>query len=271
MIVHCPHCGAEITIADNGGIFPERTRCRTCLRMFRTRDLMGSDYHPQADAARENPPHEPAFDEGAAASDADSPALDADDGDAPRTTRERISLRVTAEDVPHALRRDLQRDAPSRQSPWTTAALTIGSLLLIALLGVQFIYHERDRLARYPQLGPLVTKLCKSLGCTIRSQRTPEAFRLVERSVHSHPRFGDALIVSGTVVNDSLYPQPMPVIELRFMDVNEQLLAARRFTAEHYLPDHAPDVLVAPGERISLYMEILDPGPRAIAYEFAFL
>ncbi|MNJ75600.1 hypothetical protein D3C77_727210 [compost metagenome] len=47
--------------------------------------------------------------------------------------------------------------------------------------------------------------------------------------VRSHPDFNGALIVDAIIYNRAPFSQPFPLLELRFADLNGQLIASRRF------------------------------------------
>jgi len=163
--------------------------------------------------------------------------------------------------------------AAPRQPPLReTSALALTGLLLIALLLLQFIYHERDLLVRFPQTLTVIERVCAYLPCTPASARAPDQFHLVARGVRDHPEVAGALEITGTFSNGADFPQEYPVVELRFTDINGQPVAIRRFAPEEYLTGIASGAgMVVPGANVAMMIEILDPGPRAVAYEFSFL
>jgi predicted Zn finger-like uncharacterized protein len=177
--------------------------------------------------------------------------------------------------VPWVIQDEVNAAPPVRSLRHLAGTFSLGvlSLLLIGLLGGQVVYHERDRLAAYPELAPLLQWMCGHMDCTLPPRRVPEAFRLSSRNIYSHPNAAGALMIQATLVNQAGFAQPHPLVELSFRDLQGQLLAVRRFTPGEYLPHdaHPEDGSVAPGESVHLSLEIEDPGPHAVAYEFRFL
>lgn len=177
--------------------------------------------------------------------------------------------------VPWAIQDEVNSPPPVRGLRHLAGTFSLGvlSLLLIGLLAGQVIYHERDRLAAYPELAPLLQWMCGHMDCTLPPRRVPEAFRLSSRNIYSHPNSAGALMIQATLVNQAGFAQPHPLVELSFRDLQGQLLAVRRFTPGEYLQRdaHGEDGAVAPGGSVHLSLEIEDPGPRAVAYEFRFL
>jgi predicted Zn finger-like uncharacterized protein len=177
--------------------------------------------------------------------------------------------------VPWAIQDEVNSPPPVRGLRHLAGTFSLGvlSLLLIGLLAGQVVYHERDRLAAYPELAPLLQWMCRHMDCALPPQRVPEAFRLSSRNIYSHPNTAGALMIQATLVNQAGFAQPHPLVELSFRDLQGQLLAVRRFTPGEYLQRdaHGEDGAVAPGGSVHLSLEIEDPGPRAVAYEFRFL
>jgi predicted Zn finger-like uncharacterized protein len=175
--------------------------------------------------------------------------------------------------VPLLVIRDEVASAAAQHTPrflLSTLSMGVLSLLLIALLAGQVIYHERNRLAAYPEASPLLQWMCNRLDCDLPVRRDPDAFRLSSRNIYSHPNASGALMVQATLANQADFAQPHPLVELSFRDLQGELLAVRRFAPEEYLQRGEQTHQVEPGDQIHLHLEIEDPGPRAVAYEFRF-
>ncbi|MCY1412720.1 hypothetical protein D9M71_281350 [compost metagenome] len=90
--------------------------------------------------------------------------------------------------------------------------------------------------------------------------------------VRSHPDFTGALIVDAIIYNRANFSQPFPLLELRFADLNGQLLASRRFKPSEYLSGElAGQGEMPPQTPIHISLDILDPGPKAVNYSLSFL
>ena len=94
---------------------------------------------------------------------------------------------------------------------------------------------------------------------------------MVEHAVQSHPRFRDSLLITATLRNDAAFTQPFPVVELRMTDVNQQVVASRRFKPKEYLAGVIDTGRgIGAGDEANLMLEIQDPGREAVGFEFHF-
>lgn len=149
--------------------------------------------------------------------------------------------------------------------------LLVSCLLLLALLGLQLAYFERDRWARDPHLRPALAVLCDHLDCTLPLSRDPTYLEIVTRSVRRHPDHPNALLVELTFRNLAPFAVSMPRLRLRFTDVRHLPVAEREFRPEEYLPaGFERDAPLGANEVIRSRLEIVDPGENAMGYEFSF-
>lgn len=160
--------------------------------------------------------------------------------------------------------------AARRPSGLATAGWAVANVVLVVLLLAQYAYFERDRLAQYPELRPALTQLCALAGCELPLQKDASRIGLVNRVVQSHPQHDDALLIDATLVNDAPYTQPYPLIELRFSDLNNRLVAGRRFRPAEYLAAGTPiDRGMPPKTPVRFSLEIVDPGKEAVGFQFS--
>ncbi|WP_323148328.1 DUF3426 domain-containing protein [Pseudomonas oryzihabitans] len=166
----------------------------------------------------------------------------------------------------------LQLDSRQERPHWGRRLLW-ALLCLLALLGLagQYVYYHFDELARQDSYRPLFVQACASLGCKVPSKVDVQQIRSSNLVVRSHPQFSGALRVDAILYNRAPFSQPFPLLELRFADLNGQLLASRRFKPGEYLngelkgQDEMP-----PQTPIHIALDILDPGPRAVNYSLSF-
>ena len=163
-----------------------------------------------------------------------------------------------------------QRDPPapsSRPSPaWSWAC----GLLLLTLIG-QVLWLERQRIYAHPDLRPGLEQVCASLGCQVPLPRNLDGLRLLAREVRPHEHLQGALVISGTLKNDAATPTPFPIVEVRLADLNNRVVAMRRFRPEEYLADRQAISRGFPGQSsLPLLFEVSDPGQNALAFEFEF-
>lgn len=166
--------------------------------------------------------------------------------------------------VPGFLRR--REGAPARRD-WRMPAAIAGLGLLLAL---QVLLADRERLAGQAGWRPLLATLCAGLGCTLPPWREPGAFTLLQRDVRQHPTRPGALRVSATFRNDARWPQPWPRLQLSLADVHGRTAGVRSFTAEEYLGGAPAQPELASGETATVAMDILEPAPDIVAFDFGF-
>ena len=149
---------------------------------------------------------------------------------------------------------------------------SVAALLLLGLLGVQAVYAFRGDLQARPAYRPYVSQLCGVLGCELPPLRDLSQIAIFGRHVESHPSYSGALLVNATIVNRAPFSQPYPDILLRFSDAQGAPYAERVFTPDEYLraPLVDPDRF-ASEVPVKLVLELLDPGPGAVRYDFKFL
>lgn len=160
-----------------------------------------------------------------------------------------------------------------RRSFFSLAPLSwfIGILLLGSLGIAQAIYYQRYQLIEDPRYQQQVINLCQLLPCAERNFASVEQIRLLERNVFTHPVASDALMVTGSFVNQAPFTQKMPELLISLFDVRGKLIANRRFKASEYLLEDRNRSVVESQAPIQFRLEIVDPGTDALTYEFEFL
>lgn len=140
------------------------------------------------------------------------------------------------------------------------ALIAVLSLQVVAAMKVDLIPNE------YKQ------HVCQWLKCTIKTPRAVNRIEVLNRSIFTHPTEPDALMVTLTIVNRAEFLQPYPIIQLRFLNVSGEVIAARRFSANHYLQQKwAPQSLMAVSSPLSIQLEVHDVGEEVVSYDFDFL
>jgi predicted Zn finger-like uncharacterized protein len=160
-----------------------------------------------------------------------------------------------------------------RRSFFSLAPLSwfIGILLLGSLGIAQAIYYQRYQLIEDPRYQQQVINLCQLLPCAERDFASVEQIRLLERNVFTHPVASDALMVTGSFINQAPFTQKMPELLISLFDVHGKLIANRRFKASEYLLEERNRSVVESQAPIQFRLEIVDPGTDALTYEFEFL
>ncbi|MBX3713366.1 MAG: DUF3426 domain-containing protein [Lysobacter sp.] len=219
--------------------------------------------------------HDPASTETASVGDpaahADSEAIDADL--AARDERPAPAPVAAAPARPTPPTRRLPsfaRTADGAARPVRERWLIVAVLALAVLLVLQLLLADRARLAANAQWRPLLATLCGALRCELPPWREPAAFTLLQRDVRQHPTRPGALRVSATFRNDARWSQPWPRLQLTLSDVNGRAAGQRRFEAQEYLGGTPGQTELASGESATVAMDILEPAPQIVAYDFRF-
>ncbi|KAB5620771.1 DUF3426 domain-containing protein [Pseudomonas putida] len=183
-----------------------------------------------------------------------------------KPSRARKELLVDVVDNP--LQLDWQKPAPN----WGKRLLW-GFLALLAagLLAFQYVYYHFDEMARHDRYRPLFQQLCPIVGCQVPTRVDIARIKSSNLVVRSHPDFKGALIVDAIIYNRASFSQPFPLLELRFADLNGQLIASRRFKPSEYLSGELAGRGEMPSQTpIHIALDILDPGPKAVNYSLSF-
>ncbi len=146
---------------------------------------------------------------------------------------------------------------------------------LSAVLVVQFAYFKRAELAKYPALVPALTALCAQINrftpCEVPAPRDLDAIAFLERDVAVHPNQKNALLITAVMMNHAPFQQPYPDLKLRFSNIDGVTLADRVFKPREYLaPSIDVETGMAPEQPIRMMLELVDPGPEAVNFEFLF-
>lgn len=145
------------------------------------------------------------------------------------------------------------------------------NLALIGTIGVQYAFFNLNTLAANEQYRPYLGMMCKHLGCTLPLQIDIDQIRVSKLVVRPHEDARDALAIDAIIMNRASFEQPYPVIELVFKDINDKLVAGRRFAPRDYIRN--PDIdlhRMPPDAPVRVTFEILNPGRHAVNYEMAF-
>ena len=78
---------------------------------------------------------------------------------------------------------------------------------------------------------------------------------------------GVSMLVDAIIRNTSAYRQPFPLLEMKFTDINNLVIATRRFLPKEYLGGEMAGLRFIPAlTEVRLGLEIVDPGKNAFGY-----
>lgn len=153
--------------------------------------------------------------------------------------------------------------APSRRMIAVAAGLAL-------LLVVQLLLAERARLAQHAAWRPVVAGLCTVLRCQLPAWRDPATLTVEQRDVRPVEGRPGVLQVSATIRNDARKAQAWPRITLSLSDIDGRTLGLRTFEPAEYLLQPPANVTLASGESAAIGLEIVEPSPHAVAFNFRF-
>jgi predicted Zn finger-like uncharacterized protein len=152
---------------------------------------------------------------------------------------------------------------PRARRPWLWLAVPALALLLAA----QVLWYQFDEWAKQPQWRGVYERICGVIGCELPVRRDAGLLSTRNLAVRSDPEQPGQLLVSTVIVNDADFPQPFPLLELRFTTLRGILVAGRRYQPADYLRGDAAGLeLMPPKTPVQIEVHIDDPGPDAVNY-----
>jgi predicted Zn finger-like uncharacterized protein len=190
----------------------------------------------------------------------------------PRNKRGRNEPGLRDEALRDLMDDPLQLDWQKPKPRWGRRILLL-LLVLVALgaLAGQYVWYHFEELARQDQYRPLFQEICPQVGCKVPAKVDIKLLKSSNLVVRSHPEFQGALVVDAIIYNRASFPQPFPVLELKFADAGGQPVANRRFKPAEYLSGElAGKDEMPPQTPIHIALDVLDPGTKAVNYSLSF-
>ena len=287
MFTRCPNCNAAFSITGQQLVIAAgMVRCGICEHVFDARPHLFQEPSapPEINQAVEKPINEaedtPAEQEKTTDEQPPESKLSHDDLDlikepVEEVVAEEIVLEQphNAEDknseaIPNIIAEEVSslEDQPKSSKSQLIGVIFIWLLLALLVLQVAAVYKP----AIFP--AGLKQALCSWLTCVERLARAPEHIEILNRSVHTHPHEDNALLATLTIINRAEFAQAYPIIQLRFLDIAGNVIAARLFDANHYLGGQwREDIKLPPNTPISIKFEVQDTGQQVVSYDFEFL
>jgi len=174
--------------------------------------------------------------------------------------------------LPKQLIDDFRQDHPMLISNYRSIITWgMGSLMLMFVFLGQTVYFKHNELGQINQLRPWIAFFCQYTSCELPMQTDIAQFELLGQDIRSHPTTNRALQVSATIINNAPYTQPYPGLQLNFSDINGEKVAVRNFKPSEYVTDdHNAGEGMEPNTPFQIELEIIDPGKKAINFEFDF-
>lgn len=148
-----------------------------------------------------------------------------------------------------------------------TALWVLGAFVMGAVLLLQVAWFHHDELAQDPGYRAWFVTACNWLGCPIPDYRDRTSLNTTSLVVRSHAEFDNALRVDALLRNDAPFRQVFPVLDLRFTNTRNEVVAARRFKPDEYLGGELTGLRYIPARtEVRISLEVVDPGEDALGY-----
>jgi predicted Zn finger-like uncharacterized protein len=262
MYTRCPQCRTTFAVSDEqlearGGV----VRCGECHHVFRA-DRYLMDALPSTVAPRKGEPRSSGM--GQAAVDKKSVS----ESNRPATDSIKAASKKSSSPLP-TLDELLWGKKRSRIRPVFWA---LGNLLVLAVMGGQFIYFYSTELAQYPELRPYIRQACDRLGCTIRPQVDAGLIEITQTRVSPHPKYERVLRLRASLINRASFSQPFPLMEVSLSNHRGQLVGRRTYRPEEYLKKSKDMPLeMIPNVIVRAELEFTTPNLRADGFEIRLI
>jgi len=147
----------------------------------------------------------------------------------------------------------------------------LGISLLMGVSSLQWLYFDRHQLIKNPSYQSYVLSLCQYLSCDNAQFKNTDQFTLIERNIFTHPTQANALLISGSFINEAPFAQQTPQLKVSLFNLQGDIIAQRHFSHQEYNQSPEPLETIASGESIHFNLEVEDPNTVTITYEFEFI
>ncbi|WP_039912952.1 DUF3426 domain-containing protein [Cellvibrio mixtus] len=146
------------------------------------------------------------------------------------------------------------------------------SLLALLALVVQLAWFKFDYFSRVEPYRTAYTFICPYLKCEVPSLIDTSQILAYNLVIGDHPTIENALEIDVLIVNNAPFEQPYPDLELVFTNIDENVIASRRFSPGEYLGGEAAGTTHMPRKQpVHLTFDVVDPGEQAVNYRVKVL
>ena len=294
-VTRCPSCSSTFNISQrqlesSGGL----ARCGACLRVFPAAEHLiepGEDadpvdsvfigqtpeeyFNPDSFVSQSQEPAKPKPDRARHASPA--PQDESDD----ETLAEPVALpefeprfEVLPEDRQKALGqlRPTSNLRAGKSFNWIAfTGKTTLVLMLLLLMAVQYLWRHLPVYSQVDWLRPHYARICVLAGCELPTYSRISSMRNDNTALRNHPDYPNAYLLVAQFHNAAPFPQPFPVVVLRFTSLDARTVAVREFAPGEYLPPGLLALdLMPPNSPVQFELELMNPGPEAVNYDVSF-
>jgi predicted Zn finger-like uncharacterized protein len=150
------------------------------------------------------------------------------------------------------------------KSPRARWLLSLASVFMVVILGLQVAHHWRDRLsAEIPASTPYLSQWCGWLNCRVETLRSIKDITVETSALNRLPQSNDAYRLSVTLRNRGHLNLRLPSVDLSVNDGAGQLLARRILQPLDF--QTRPDTIAANSE-VTLALVLKSANPRVNGY-----
>ena len=273
-VTRCPNCGSTFNTSQrqldsSGGL----ARCGACLRVFPAADNL-------VEPGEDSDPADSVFIGQAPAGTTQAPPAGKNDSD-DETLAEPVAIpefEPRFEILPDDRQKALGQLRPTsnlrvgKSFNWIAfTGKTTLALMLLLLLSVQYLWRHLPAYSQVDWLRPHYARICVLAGCELPAYSRISSMRNDNTALRNHPDYPNAYLLVAQIRNAAPFPQPFPVVVLRFTSLDARTVAVREFAPGEYLPPGLLALdLMPPDSPVQFELELMNPGPEAVNYEVSF-
>ena len=153
------------------------------------------------------------------------------------------------------------RTVPLSRLLWSVAALG-----LLVVLGWQVKYAYTEKYAQHQEYGPFLTAGCELFNCALPARTDSSRLTLTHTRIDLHPFAPGAIRITVKLVNEAVFAQPYPDLQVTLTDWNGRVVGRRTFPPGRYFAEGQPETLGS-GELGVMLFDIARPHEKAVGFE----
>ena len=153
-----------------------------------------------------------------------------------------------------------------RASPLSRLLWSVAALGLLVLLGLQVKYIFTEKYAQHQEYGPFLTAGCEFFNCALPARTDSSRLTLTHTRIDLHPFAPGAIRITVKLVNEAVFAQPYPDLQVTLTDWNGRVVGRRTFPPGRYFAEGQPETLGS-GELGVMLFDIARPHEKAVGFE----
>jgi len=155
--------------------------------------------------------------------------------------------------------------------PWRRYVLAATALVLAGVIALNLASFFLQPLPDLDRLQSTLVRLGLRQAPVATPFRAPDQIELLSRELKPHPYRPGVLVLTATIVNRAGHVQPYPQIEVSLRDLRGRQVSHQLFQPGDYLSRSSElRTGMQPQAFLTLSLEMLDPGDRAVGFELRF-